>query len=35
MMGEAISLRARDGHALSAYEVRPDAPPRGGLLVLQ
>ena len=35
MMGEAISLRARDGHVLSAYEVRPDAPPRGGLLLLQ
>jgi carboxymethylenebutenolidase len=35
LMGEAVSLRARDGHVLSAYEVRPDAPPRGGLLVLQ
>jgi carboxymethylenebutenolidase len=35
MTGEMISLRANDGHVLSAYEVRPDASPRGGLVLLQ
>lgn len=35
MTGEVVSLRAHDGHRLSAYEVRPDKPPRGGLVLLQ
>jgi carboxymethylenebutenolidase len=35
MSGEMISLRANDGHVLSAYEVRPGASPRGGLVLLQ
>ncbi len=30
-----ISLNARDGHILSAYEARPASPPRGGLLLAQ
>jgi carboxymethylenebutenolidase len=35
MTGGVISLRAHDGHQLSAYQVRPDKPPRGGLVLLQ
>jgi carboxymethylenebutenolidase len=35
MPGATISLRAHDGHRLSAYEARPDRPPRGGLVLLQ
>ena len=35
MTGEVVSLRAHDGHALSAYQARPDKPPRGGLVLLQ
>ncbi len=35
MPGATISLLARDGHRLSAYEARPDRPPRGGLVLLQ
>ena len=34
-MREVVSLRAHDGHVLSAYESRPDNPPRGGLILLQ
>lgn len=34
-MTEVVSLRARDGHVLSAYEARPDSPPRGGVVLLQ
>lgn len=30
-----LSLRARDGHTLRAYEARPKAQPRGGLVVIQ
>jgi carboxymethylenebutenolidase len=35
VMTEVVSLRARDGHVLSAYEARPDSPPRGGVVLLQ
>jgi carboxymethylenebutenolidase len=35
MTGEVVSLRAHDGHVLSAYQARPDKPPRGGLVLLQ
>jgi carboxymethylenebutenolidase len=35
MMGETISLTARDGHVLSAYEARPARRPRGGLVLAQ
>jgi carboxymethylenebutenolidase len=35
MLGATISLRTQDGHCTSAYEARPDAQPRGGLVVLQ
>jgi carboxymethylenebutenolidase len=34
-MREVVSLRAHDGHVLSAYESRPNNPPRGGLILLQ
>ena len=34
MTGRTISLRAPDGHALCAYEARPAAAPRGGLVLL-
>jgi carboxymethylenebutenolidase len=34
-LSATIALRARDGHAFSAYESRPDGPARGGLVVLQ
>jgi carboxymethylenebutenolidase len=33
--GRTISLRARDGHSLAAYEARPDNMPHGGLILLQ
>jgi len=33
MTGKVISLRAHDGHVLSAYQARPDKPPRGGLVL--
>jgi carboxymethylenebutenolidase len=32
---EVISLRAGDGHTLSAYQALPDGPPRAGLVLLQ
>lgn len=35
MIGRPISLRAGDGHNLTAYEARPDAPPRGGIVLVQ
>jgi carboxymethylenebutenolidase len=35
MAGTTISLRAQDGHTLSAYAARPDQAPRGGLVLLQ
>ena len=35
MIGRSISLRAADGHNLNAYEARPDAPPRGGIVLVQ
>ena len=35
MAGKVISLRAADGHTLSAYEARPEQPPRAGLVLLQ
>ena len=35
MTGKVISLHAHDGHELSAYQARPDKPPRGGLVLLQ
>jgi dienelactone hydrolase len=35
MAGKVISLRAADGHTLSAYEARPGQPPRAGLALLQ
>ena len=35
MTSRAISLRADDGHVLSAYEARPNGSPRGGLVLLQ
>ena len=35
MIGETISLTARDGHVLSAYEARPAARTRGGLVLAQ
>jgi carboxymethylenebutenolidase len=34
-MRQAITLRARDGHELLAYEARPAGPPTGALVVLQ
>ena len=34
-MGQMTTLRARDGHVLSAYESRPDNRARGGLVLLQ
>jgi carboxymethylenebutenolidase len=34
-LGATISLSAHDGHALSAYEARPDGTAHGGLIVLQ
>ncbi len=34
-MREVVSLRAHDGHVLSAYESRPDDVPRGGIVLLQ
>jgi carboxymethylenebutenolidase len=35
MSGVTISLHTRDAHRASAYEVRPDGQPRGGLVLLQ
>jgi carboxymethylenebutenolidase len=35
MTGQVKSLLASDGHTLSAYVVRPDKAPRGGLVLLQ
>jgi carboxymethylenebutenolidase len=35
MTGRTISLRASDGHILSAYEARPDRMPHGRLILLQ
>ena len=35
MVGRNISLRATDGHELSAYEALPVSKPRGGLVLLQ
>lgn len=35
MTQSEITLRAEDGHALAAYETRPDGPVRGGLILLQ
>jgi carboxymethylenebutenolidase len=35
MAGRTISLRAPDGHMLSAYEALPGGLPRGGLVLLQ
>jgi carboxymethylenebutenolidase len=34
-VGQAISLRAQDGHTLAAYEALPAGRPRGGLVLLQ
>ena len=34
-MGSSIDLTATDGRALSAYEARPGAGPRGGIVVVQ
>ncbi len=30
-----LQLRARDGHALSAYVAKPESPPRGAVVVVQ
>jgi len=35
MSAQFISLKTSDGHDLSAYEVRPDNSPRGGIVLLQ
>jgi carboxymethylenebutenolidase len=35
VVGRQISLQARDGHELGAYEAVPAGMPRGGLVVLQ
>lgn len=35
MPGATVSLHTQDGHRASAYEVRPQAQPRGGLVLLQ
>ncbi len=35
MPGQAIELTAQDGHTFSAYEAKPEATPKGGLVVLQ
>jgi carboxymethylenebutenolidase len=35
MAGMTVSLRAPDGHALTAYEVRPPGAARGALVLLQ
>jgi carboxymethylenebutenolidase len=34
-MGQVITLTARDGHSLSAYEAKPSGTARGGLVVVQ
>ncbi len=34
-MAETITLKAEDGHTLSAYRAAPRGAPRGGLLVVQ
>jgi carboxymethylenebutenolidase len=35
VVGRNISLRAKDGHELGAYEALPASKPRGGLVLLQ
>jgi len=35
MTGRVLSLRTADGHALAAYEARPDRAPRGAVVLLQ
>jgi carboxymethylenebutenolidase len=35
MTSRTISLRAQDGHALSAYEASPEGLPRAGLILMQ
>lgn len=35
MTGCIVSLRAQDGHALSAYDARPNQARRGGIVLLQ
>jgi carboxymethylenebutenolidase len=35
MSAQSILLRTSDGHSLTAYEVRPDNAPRGGIVLLQ
>jgi carboxymethylenebutenolidase len=35
LAGEWITLRARDSHQLAAYDARPSAAPRGGIVILQ
>lgn len=34
-MGETITLKASDGHQLSAYRATPNGAPKGGLVVIQ
>lgn len=34
-MGETITLKASDGHELSAYRADPAGTPRGGLVIIQ
>ena len=35
MTGRTITLRARDGHSLAAYEAQPDKVAHGGIVLLQ
>src|SRR5574338_946549 len=35
MRAQSISLKTSDDHRLAAYEARPDALPRGGIVLLQ
>jgi len=34
-MGQMITLKAKDGHTLSAYEAKPSGKPRGAVVVIQ
>lgn len=34
-MGENVTLKAEDGHQLSAYRAAPSGKPRGGLVIVQ
>jgi carboxymethylenebutenolidase len=34
-MGDTITLKAEDGHQLSAYRAAPSGKPRGGLVIVQ